>query len=86
VAAAIASTSRQVGMTLGVAVIGAIAGGTISGTIGPGFAAATHPGWWVIAVLGAAVLVVGFVTTTPWAERTADRFRQPRAATVPAAN
>ena len=41
VAAAVASTSRQVGVTLGVAVIGAIAGGG-AGAIGPGFAAATH--------------------------------------------
>jgi MFS family permease len=81
VAAAVASTSRQVGMTLGVAVIGAIAGGTITGAIGASFAGATHPGWWVVAVLGAAILVLGFVTTTPWAEetavRTADRFREP---------
>ncbi len=79
VAAAVASTSRQVGMTLGVAVIGAIAGGTITGAIGSSFAAATHPGWWVVAVLGAIVLVLGFVTTSSWAEgtaeRTADRFR-----------
>jgi EmrB/QacA subfamily drug resistance transporter len=73
VAAAVASTSRQVGMTLGVAVIGAIAGGTITGAIGPAFAGATHPGWWVVGVLGAAVLVLGFVTTTPWAEGTAER-------------
>ncbi len=73
VAAAVASTSRQVGMTLGVAVIGAIAGGTITGALGPGFAAATHPGWWVVGVLGAAILVLGFLTTTPWAEETASR-------------
>jgi len=83
VAAAVASTSRQVGMTLGVAVIGAIAGGTISGSIGSGFAAATHPGWWVVAVLGATILVLGFLTTTSWAEetaeRTADLFREPPA-------
>jgi EmrB/QacA subfamily drug resistance transporter len=73
VAAAVASTSRQVGMTLGVAVIGAIAGGTVSGALGPGFAAATHPGWWVVAVLGAVVLALGLITTTPWAEATAAR-------------
>jgi EmrB/QacA subfamily drug resistance transporter len=79
VAAAIASTSRQVGMTLGVAVIGAISGGTISGTIGPSFAAATHAGWWICAGLGALCLVMGVLTTTQWAEetarRTADLFR-----------
>jgi EmrB/QacA subfamily drug resistance transporter len=80
VAAAIASTSRQVGFTLGVAVIGAIAGGTLSGAIGPSFAAATHAGWWVIAGLGAICLAVGLLTTTGWARdtarRTAERFRE----------
>jgi MFS family permease len=82
VAAAVASTSRQVGVTLGVAVIGAIAGGTITGAIGAGFAAATHPGWWVVTGLGAAVVVIGFLTTSDWAEdtaaRTAERFPEPR--------
>jgi predicted MFS family arabinose efflux permease len=71
VAAAIASTSRQVGMTLGVAVIGAISGGTISGAIGPSFAAATHAGWWICAGLGALCLIMGVLTTTRWAEETA---------------
>ena len=80
VAAAIASTSRQVGMTLGVAVLGAISGGTISGAVGPGFAAATHVGWWICAGLGLLSLVLGVLTTTRWAERTAketaERFRE----------
>ena len=71
VAAAVASTSRQVGMTLGVAVIGAIAGGSLAGALGRGFAGATHPGWWIIAGLGLAVLVLGFVTTSAWAHGTA---------------
>jgi hypothetical protein len=65
-------------MTLGVAVIGAIAGGSVGGAIGKSFAVATHPGWWLIAVLGAVILVLGFVTTSPWAQetaaQTADRF------------
>jgi len=71
VAAAVASTSRQVGMTLGVAVVGAVAGGGIGGVLGPGFAAATHPGWWIISALAALVAVLGVLTTTPWAARTA---------------
>jgi EmrB/QacA subfamily drug resistance transporter len=71
VAAAVASTSRQVGMTLGVAVIGAICGGSLAGTIGKGFAAATHPGWWIIAGLGVLILVLGVLTTGGWANRTA---------------
>ncbi len=80
VAAAIASTSRQVGMTLGVAVLGAISGGTISGAVGPGFASATHIGWWICAGLGLLSLILGVLTTTGWAEKTAretiERFRE----------
>ena len=80
VAAAVASTSRQVGQTLGVAIVGAVAGGSISGALGRSFAQATHPGWWIIAGFGAAVLALGLVTTTRWAYRTArataERFRE----------
>jgi EmrB/QacA subfamily drug resistance transporter len=80
VAAAVASTSRQVGMTLGVALIGAIAGGTLSGAIGQSFAAATHPGWWMITGFSGAILVLGLLTTTRWADetarKTAERFRE----------
>jgi hypothetical protein len=73
VASAIASTSRQIGMTLGVAVIGAISGGAVSGAIQPSFAAATHAGWWICAGLGLVCLAVGLLTTTSWADRTASR-------------
>ena len=80
VAAAIASTSRQVGVTLGVAVVGAVAGGTAAGVLGGGFAAATHSSWWIIVGLGFAVLVLGAVTTSRWADgtarATAARFRE----------
>jgi MFS family permease len=73
VAAAIASTSRQVGMTLGVAVIGAISGGTLAGGIGKGFAGATHPGWWIIVALGVLMALGALLSTGTWAERTARR-------------
>jgi MFS family permease len=80
VASAIASTSRQVGMTLGVAVIGAIAAGGLAGSVGRGFATATHPAWWTIAGFGAGILLLGGLTTSRWAnetaERTASRFRE----------
>ena len=72
VASAVASTSRQVGMTLGVAVFGAVAGGGL-GRVGVGFASATRPGWWIMAALGLAVTVLGCLTTTPWARDTARR-------------
>ncbi len=84
VAAAVASTSRQVGQTLGVAVIGAAAAGGVVTTLGPGFAEATHAGWWIIAGLGATILALAFLSTTRWADATArstaERFREPRGA------
>jgi MFS family permease len=81
VAAAVASTSRQVGATLGVAVLGALAGGDMIQQLGPSFATATHTSWWVVVGIGVVMLVGAFVTTTPWALRTAtetaERLRQP---------
>jgi len=71
VAAAVASTSRQVGSTLGVAIVGAVAGSGLSGTIGRQFAAATHASWWIIFGLGVAILVLSLLTTTGWARDTA---------------
>jgi predicted MFS family arabinose efflux permease len=73
VASAVASTSRQVGMTLGVAVIGAVAGGSLTGGIEKSFAADTHVGWWIIVGLAVGIGVIGAVTTSGWAERTARR-------------
>jgi CBS domain containing-hemolysin-like protein len=92
VAAAVASTSRQVGLTLGVAVLGAIAGGTLSGALGPGFATATHAAWIVVAGLGVAMFVIGGLTTSRWARQTAERTagalgdRRPRLLTPQAAD
>jgi EmrB/QacA subfamily drug resistance transporter len=80
VASAVASTSRQVGSTLGVAIVGAAAGGGAATALGSNFAQATHPGWWIITGLGVVVLVLGLLSTTRWAdetaEHTADRFRE----------
>ncbi len=80
VAAAVASTSRQIGQTLGVALLGALAGGGIAGALGSDFAIATHPSWWIIVGLAVTVFVLGLVTTTGWAQKTAretaDRFRE----------
>jgi EmrB/QacA subfamily drug resistance transporter len=73
VASAVATTSRQVGLTLGVAVFGSVAGDGLSGMIGHGFAHATHPGWWAVAALGLTVATLGYLTTTGWAHRTAQR-------------
>jgi EmrB/QacA subfamily drug resistance transporter len=73
VAAAIASTSRQVGQSLGVAVVGAAVTSAMHGPLRASFAQASHVGWWIIAGCGAAVLLLGLVTTGRWALRTAAR-------------
>jgi Na+/melibiose symporter-like transporter len=75
VAAAVASTGRQVGLTLGVALAGAIAGGSaaLDGGGAAGFTAAARPAWWMILGAVAAVLVLAIVSTTRWAEATARR-------------
>ncbi|KDN85732.1 MFS transporter [Kitasatospora cheerisanensis] len=71
VAAAVASTSRQVGQSLGVAVIGTVVTGAVARA--GGFAPATHAGWWIVTGLGLTVFLLGLVTTTPWAAGTAAR-------------
>ena len=73
VAAPVATTSRQVGITLGVAVLGAVVGAGQGDAIGRGFAQATRPGWWIVAALGLAVVALGYRTTTGWARATARR-------------
>lgn len=74
VAAAVASTSRQLGQTLGVAVIGAVlAAGVGTSSYKESFVSAAGPGWWVLTGCGLLVLVVGAVTSGPWARRTAER-------------
>ena len=53
VAAAVATTSRQIGLTLGVAVVGAMATAGVDGSLQDQLAAASHAAWWLIAALGA---------------------------------
>ncbi|MET7699772.1 MFS transporter [Streptomyces sp. NPDC005485] len=73
VAAAVASTSRQIGGTLGVAVIGAVlASGVGSSPYRDVFVSAARPGWWIITACGLAVLVLGALTSGKWARRTAE--------------
>ncbi|MEU0738010.1 MFS transporter [Streptomyces sp. NPDC006134] len=74
VAAAVASTSRQLGSTLGVAVIGAVlAAGVGSAPYRDAFVSAARPGWWILTACGVAVLALGALTTGAWARRTAER-------------
>ncbi len=69
-AAAIASTSRQTGTALGIALAGSIALGT-SGGFAAGFADATRPLWWVIVGLAAVIAVLAVIADTPWGRRSA---------------
>jgi EmrB/QacA subfamily drug resistance transporter len=77
VAAAIASTSRQVGGSLGVAVIGAAVASAVRGPTATGFAAASHVGWWIVFGCGLGVLALGLLTTGRWARGTADALTAP---------
>jgi EmrB/QacA subfamily drug resistance transporter len=94
VSAAVASTGRQIGNCLGVAVLGSLvaAHGAAGDAAGDAFtAAAGRPGWWILAGCGAAVAVLGVLTTTDratasaarTAARTAARLQAAPAATAP---
>jgi EmrB/QacA subfamily drug resistance transporter len=69
VAGAVASTSRQVGASLGVAVTGSI----VATSTGAGFTSASHAAWAVIAGCGIVVLLAGLLSTGRWARGTAER-------------
>jgi EmrB/QacA subfamily drug resistance transporter len=74
VAAAVASTSRQVGAALGVAVVGSVLSSGLAGaSLKTGFASAARADWWIIAACGFAVLALGTLSTGRWAVGTAAR-------------
>jgi EmrB/QacA subfamily drug resistance transporter len=73
VAAAVASTSRQIGQSLGVAIMGSVLNDNLHGALRAGFVAASRPGWWIVVACGAAGVVLAIVTTGSWARRTAER-------------
>lgn len=87
VAAAVASTSRQIGTSLGVAISGSIAGAA-AGSIGPGFAGATHPVWLLTIGDGAAIIALCSLATSTRAQESAHRvaalFADPRPSTASA--
>lgn len=72
-ASAVATTSRQVGASLGVALAGTLAGGGIEAAHQPGFAAATHAFFWVSAGLGVAIVGLGIASTGSRARASAAR-------------
>jgi EmrB/QacA subfamily drug resistance transporter len=73
VASGIASTSRQVGTSLGVAITGSILAANLHGPLRAGFVSASHADWLLLTACGAAIFVLGLVTTSHWAQRTAAR-------------
>ena len=73
VASGIASTSRQVGSSVGVAVMGSVLAANLHGSMTAGFAAATRPGWWIVAAAGIVVIVLALITTSRRGKATAER-------------
>jgi EmrB/QacA subfamily drug resistance transporter len=72
-ASAIASTSRQVGVSIGVALCGSIAGAALA-TPGADFAVAAQPLWFICAGLGVVIFVLGLYSTSPRALRSAEKL------------
>lgn len=75
VAAAVASTSRQVGAALGVAVAGTVV--SASRASGADFTRATHAIWWLMTACGAVILLVGWISATAWARNSTGRVGLP---------
>jgi EmrB/QacA subfamily drug resistance transporter len=74
VAAALVSTSRQIGQTLGVGIVGSVAvAGLAGGLVTRNFASASHLDWWILTGCSGLVLLFGLLSTANWADRTADQ-------------
>ena len=74
VASGIASTSRQIGQCLGIAVTGSILAGNLhGGPLRTGFVPASHADWLLMSGYGVVVFVLGLITTSQWALDTAAR-------------
>jgi hypothetical protein len=71
VASAIATTSRQVGQTLGVAFVGAIVTSRVGASAD--LSSASRQAWWALTACGALVLVFGVLATTTRATESARR-------------
>lgn len=70
-AAAVASTSRQVGASMGVAIAGTVVG--TQAAVGASFSDATHAFWWCMFGAGSMIWMLGLVSSSGWARSTARR-------------
>ncbi len=72
-ASAVTSTSRQVGVSIGVALCGSVAGAAM-GAADADFAVAARPLWIICAALGVLVAVLGLYSTSSKGLRSAERL------------
>jgi EmrB/QacA subfamily drug resistance transporter len=72
-ASAVTSTSRQIGVSIGVALCGSIAGSALLHT-GADFAASARPLWFMCVGIGVVMTVLGYFSTTPRALESAERL------------
>jgi EmrB/QacA subfamily drug resistance transporter len=72
VAGAVASTTRQLGSALGVAIIGSVIASHVTHiAAGPAFTSASRVSWAIIALCGLTMLGIGGLTTGAWGRRKA---------------
>ena len=72
-AAGITSTSKQIGISVGVALSGVLAAGALSPPMGD-FTASADPLWAFTFALGLAIAGLGIASTSPRAERSVERL------------
>jgi hypothetical protein len=76
-ASAVASTSRQIGISVGVALAGALAGevgAAHARAAWAGFPQATHAFWWILAWIGVLVFALGWLSTGARAKASTERI------------
>jgi EmrB/QacA subfamily drug resistance transporter len=64
------SASRQLGTSLGVAIVGSALAASLRGSMHADFLGAAHAGWWIMSGCGYVVLLLGLISTTDWAKAT----------------
>ncbi|MGT2426774.1 MFS transporter [Amnibacterium kyonggiense] len=74
-ASAIASTGRQIGTSLGIALAGSITGAAgAGGRVPKSFATDAHPLWWTIAAAGLAIVAIASLSNSRAASRSSERL------------